>query len=541
MSLSTHENSRPLFRLNAGLIWLSLAAITTIALLWDGLFVFYDVWQMPEYSHGPLIPLLSGLLFLRQLKEHPIDTGAKSGRWTGIPFILLAVFMALVAEPSQIQILAAYAVIPWVAGILLISFGWPTGKQFWPPVLHLIYMLPLPAILQIKLTNSLQLFSSEIGVWFLQLLNVPVFLEGNIIDLGVIRLHVAEACSGLRYLFPILSFSYIFAVLYRGPMWHKAVLLLAAAPITVLMNSVRIAVAGVIANHYGVEWLEGFTHFFEGWVIFLICILLLFALAWLMLRLRPKAERTGLAEALDLNTDGLWEQAKRITLVQPSAALIVATFLSLGGLGALMALPERGLVTVDRDNFSAFPRQLGDWQQVGAHRPLDPQTERILQADDYRSVSMRHVGGGAPVDLFLSWYDDQIDGGVHSPEICLPASGWEIAWLERVDLNTEMLLPDVAEDERFNVNRAIIQQGETRMMVYYWFQQGERRVAWDIGTKLYLMVDALQTGYTGGGMIRLITPIQEGEGEADAEERLRGMLTELIPVLPRFIPEGPEH
>jgi exosortase len=110
--------------------------------------------------------------------------------------------------------------------------------------------------------------SSELGVFFLQLANVPVFLEGNIIDLGVLRLHVAEACSGLRYLFPILSFSYIFAVLYRGPMWHKAVLLISAAPITVFMNSLRIAVAGIIAQRYGTDWLEGFTHFFEGWVIF---------------------------------------------------------------------------------------------------------------------------------------------------------------------------------------------------------------------------------------------------------------------------------
>jgi exosortase/archaeosortase family protein len=102
-------------------------------------------------------------------------------------------------------------------------------------------MLPLPGVLYFKLNTWLQLISSELGVFFLQLANVPVFLEGNIIDLGVLRLHVAEACSGLRYLFPILSFSYIFAVLYRGPMWHKAVLLISAAPITVFMNSVRIA------------------------------------------------------------------------------------------------------------------------------------------------------------------------------------------------------------------------------------------------------------------------------------------------------------
>ena len=85
-------------------------------------------------------------------------------------------------------------------------------------------------------------------------------------------------------------------------MWHKAVLLLAAAPITVLMNSVRIAVAGVIADRYGTEWLDGFTHFFEGWVIFIACILLLFLLARIMLFFQPV--KMSVAEALDLDTDG---------------------------------------------------------------------------------------------------------------------------------------------------------------------------------------------------------------------------------------------
>ena len=85
--------------------------------------------------------------------------------------------------------------------------------------------------------DAFAVISSELGVWFLRLLSVPVFLEGNIIDLGLYKLQVAEACSGLRYLFPIMSFSYVFCMLYSGPRWHKAVLLLSAVPLTVLMNS----------------------------------------------------------------------------------------------------------------------------------------------------------------------------------------------------------------------------------------------------------------------------------------------------------------
>ena len=539
MSMLKDVAPRAVFTPHWGLIWLAIAFLGMGLFFSPGINALLKAWTLPEYSHGPLIPVLSGLLFLRQLKEYPIDTGPKTGRWTGIPFTIAALVMGGIGLPGEIYEMPAYATILWIWGILLISFGWPTGKHFWPPVLHLIYMLPLPGVLQIKLTTNLQLISSELGVFFLQLLNVPVFLEGNIIDLGVLRLHVAEACSGLRYLFPIMSFSYIFAVLYRGPMWHKAVLLLAAAPITILMNSVRIAIAGIIANHYGIEWLDGFTHFFEGWVIFLTCILLLFGLAWVMLQLRPKAERTGLAAALDLDTDGLWDQFKRINLVQPSAALITAACLGLAAAASLQFIPERGSVTVARDSFVVFPRSLGPWQQEGAHRPLDARTEAVLKADDYRSISFRRGAQEPTVDLFISWYNDQIDGGVHSPEICLPASGWEIAWLERVNI------ADVMETESaFNINRAIIQRGDTRMMVYYWFQQGNRRVAWDMSTKFYLMLDAVRTGFTGGGMIRVITPIEAGEdkalAEAEAEARLQDMLDELIPTLPRFIPEGPE-
>ena len=98
---------------------------------------------------------------------------------------------------------------------------------------------------------------------------MPVYLEGNVIDLGVTMLQVAEACSGLRYLFPIMSFTYVFAVLYRGPLWQKLVLLALAVPVAVMMNAVRIGIIGILVDRYGVAQAEGFLHVFEGWVVFL--------------------------------------------------------------------------------------------------------------------------------------------------------------------------------------------------------------------------------------------------------------------------------
>ena len=515
--------------MTAGLFWLSMAVVGAAVFFADGLDALLTAWALPEYSHGPLIPILSALLFLRQLKEYPVDPGPKRNRWVGVTVVLAALVLATLGKLSGISDLVAYAIILWVGGLLLVSFGWSTGKHFWPPVLHLIYMLPLPGVIYFKLTTWLQLISSELGVWFLRLLAVPVFLDGNIIDLGVTKLHVAEACSGLRYLFPILSFSYIFAVLYKGPMWHKAVLLISAAPITVFMNSVRIAVAGVIAQYYGVDWLDGFSHFFEGWVIFVACILILFALARIMLFFN--AQKMGLAEALDLETDGLATQAARLRFTRASTAMIATAVLTLGASGTWQMLPERNDSTaISRDSFTLFPRFLGNWEQVGAARQLAPDIETALGADDYVARSYTKPDAAASVEVFSAWYANQSQGGVHSPEICLPGGGWEIAWLERSDLT------DALEwDSPFMVNRAIIQKGETRMMVFYWFEQKGRKIAWDMAAKYWLLVDGIRTGRTDGALVRLTTPILPNETDAAAEARLMDMLKVSVEPMQRFV------
>ncbi len=516
--------------LNPGTFWLLVASVAAGVFFIDGLDALLTAWQKPEYSHGPLIPVLSTLLFLRQLKEHPAQPGDKDDRWPGVLVVLAAIVFAAIGKLANISDIVAYATILWVGGILLITFGWRVGICFWPPVLHLIYMLPLPDVLYYKMSTYLQFVSSELGVWFLRLANVPVYLEGNIIDLGVMKLHVAEACSGLRYLFPILSFSYIFAVLYRGPMWHKAVLLISAAPITVLMNSVRIAIGGILVQHLGLDWLEGFTHFFEGWVIFLACIIILFALARIMLLLQ-RVPMT-LTEALDLEVDGLGQQAMRLKFVRPSAALISAAGLMIAAILAWQMVPERGERVPERDVFALFPRQIGeDWQQAGPPQSLEASVARALQADDYHSVNYVREATEPMVGFFAAWYRDQSDGGIHSPEICLPGSGWEIAWLERVNIADQL-----GSEVPFNINRAIIQKGETRMMVYYWFEQKGRKVAHDFSAKLYLVLDGVTTGRMDGAMVRLTTLIGDNESDAEAEERLNDILLDLRPHLPRFIP-----
>jgi len=451
-------------QLNWGLVWLALMTIGAVVFFRDGFDVLLDAWSRPEYSHGPLIPILSAVMFLRDLRDYPPQPGPKSDRWQGLIVVLLALSFALLGVVLNADSFVAYAMIVWVGGILL------------------------------------QLVSSELGVWFLRLAAVPVHLDGNIIDLGVLKLHVAEACSGLRYLFPILSFSYIFAFLYQGPKWHKVFLLLAAAPIAVFMNSVRIAMAGILMQQFGAEWLEGFTHFFEGWVIFMASVVLLFILAWLLAQINP--QKDGLLESLDLDTDDIMPQFARLKLVQPSKTLITATLVMTIAAISWPLLPERETVVPERFSFALFPSQVGEWRRFGAEQRFSPEVERGLAADDYAAVQFRRGPDAPVVDFFSAWYADlSADGVQHTPEIC-------------------------------------VQKDEQQMLVYYWFNHMGYTMPRNTAAKISVLTRGLVAGRRDGAILRLVSEIdhEDPNGEQKAEAEMNAMLKEMLPRLPQFIP-----
>lgn len=532
MSISERNApAAPLTALNpVGLGWFALLVVAAIPVFWMGMASLGAAWTTAEYSHGPLIPLISLYLFLRELRQTPpAPPGTPADRRPGIVLILAGLALGIMGNLVRIPDIVAYAIILWTGGVMLTGFGWAQGKRHFLPVIHLVFMLPLPNFVYWKLSIFLQGISSELGVWFVQLAGVPVFLEGNVIDLGVYKLQVAEACSGLRYLFPILSFSYLFAILYRGPMWHKAVLLLMAAPLTVFMNSFRIGVIGILVNSYGIEHAEGFLHFFEGWVIFLGCIAILFAMAILLQRMTrdPKP----LSETIDLDFQGFGAQGARILGIGASRGLAAAALLTVAVAAAFTFAPSPSRVDLTRDPFLLFPRDIEGWS--GLPEALDPAVAKTLGADDYINATYLAAGEATGVHFFSAFYENQTDGsGIHSPEVCLPAGGWEIFSIapHEVDMTGTPY-------GRFQVNRAVIQKGLSKQLVYYWFEQRGKRIIGDYRAKMSVVWDSLTLGRTDGALVRFVTPILPGETEAQAEARMLRLMVPVLQRLPRFVPE----
>ncbi|AWI86793.1 VPLPA-CTERM-specific exosortase XrtD (plasmid) [Alloyangia pacifica] len=513
-----------------GLALFALLCLAALAVFWTGLRSLGLAWSTPEYSHGPLIPLISLYLFLRELRDTPRAVAPPGVGWGhGLLVLLLALGLAGLGTVAAIPDVVTYALILWLAGVVLLCFGWTEGRRHQLPVLHLVFMLPLPQVLYWQLTIVLQGLSSEVGVWIIRLMGIPVFLEGNVIDLGPYKLLVAEACSGLRYLFPILSFSYLIAILYRGPFWHRALLFLMAAPLTVVMNAFRIGMIGALVNWRGIGQAEGFMHVFEGWAVFGLCVALLLAAAGLLQRTTRRP--ASLSETIDLDFDGLGRQAARALGLPASRGLLAGTLATLAVALALAAAPPPAQRVPERAQFSAFPLQFAGWS--GAAHALEPEIEAVLGATDYLNASYLAPEGGPPVAIFAAWYRSQTQGeGIHSPEVCLPAGGWEIETLGPLTL----VMPQTVYG-RFTVNRSVIRKGLQRQLVYYWFEQRGQRMTNDVRAKLTVLRDGLTRGRSDGGLVRFTTPIGPRESIDSADSRLQGFMQRALRSLPRFIPE----
>src|SRR5262249_37015139 len=157
-----------------------------------------------------------------------------------------------------------------LVGLVLGLGGYSLLKEACVPLLFLLFAIPVPILFNDSLSIQLQLISSELGAFFIRMLQIPVFLDGNVIDLGYYKIQVVDACSGLRYIYPLLSLSFLLAYMFQAPLWQRALVFFSSIPIAVAMNSIRIGLVGLTVDHWGIRAAEGFLHYLEGGTIFFV-------------------------------------------------------------------------------------------------------------------------------------------------------------------------------------------------------------------------------------------------------------------------------
>ena len=519
-------NGRPVHLLS----WLALAVMVAALALgfFSGLVAMTEDWSREEYSHGWLIPAIAAFMAWRVRSR--LAAQPWSASWAGAVIVGCAMLFLVLGELSTLAIIIQYAFLLTLAGLVVTFGGWGVLRTLSAPLIYLFFMIPLPNFLYNNLSQKLQLMSSSLGVWFMRLFDVSVYLEGNVIDLGIYQLQVVEACSGLRYLFPLMSFGFLCAYLFKAPFWQRALVFLSSIPLTVLMNSLRVGVIGILVNTYGSEQAEGFLHYFEGWVIFMTCVLIMFGEMWLLTLITQRG--TSFRDTFNLDfgppvaagASSGWGTV-RSPVVATVIAMIVVT-----ALGTHL-IARRDEIVPERTRFDKFPLSIDEWR--GGEEALPSGILKALKVDDYYLADYQRTGERVPVNFYVAYYSSQRKGAsIHSPRSCLPGHDWEIA-----QLNTRSIDGVGPDGSQLTVNRVVIAKGNVRQLVYYWFDQRGRKLTSEYAVKWYLLWDAIELNRTDGALVRLTTLIPPNTPLSDAETRIQDFLRTVYPKLDPYIPD----
>ena len=510
------------------LFWglLTTSILFTLFIFNEGLKYLLEIWNTrEEYSHGYLIPFV--VIFLIWQKKEILQGIKFEGSWAGLAVVFLGLVLFFSGELSTLYVIVQYSFLIVLTGIVLSLLGWKGFRVIWVPLLILIFMIPLPNFILQNLSNELQLISSQMGVWIIKAFGISVLLEGNVIDLGKYKLQVVEACSGLRYLFPLMTFGFITAYFYKAEMWKRIMIFLSTIPITVLMNSFRIGVIGVTVEYWGESMANGFLHDFEGWFVFMACTGLLFVEMWLLTRIGKNRKSLTQVFAIHLPVKNASE-INALPRTIPTSYLVVASMLLLVTIAGIF-LPERQEIIPGRKQFSSFPLTLDRWHGQEDH--LKKIYLETLKLEDYILADYLNVENQS-VNFYVAYYDSQRKGeSAHSPRTCIPGGGWKIESL------SDKSIPEViVNGNPLRVNRTLISMGDHKQLVYYWFQQRGRVITNEYMVKWYLFWDALKKNRTDGALVRLTTYIKPGQDIAEADRLLIDFAKSVNPLMKKFIP-----
>lgn len=209
----------------------------------------------------------------------------------------------------------------------------------------------------------------------------------------------------------------------------------------------------------------------------------------------------------------------------PFWALLLVLLLS----GVVINVWQRaGEAKVNRTALKQFPTKLGPWSQIGDDQRFDAATESVLRADDYVERTYASADGRA-ASLYVGYYATQRNGATyHSPLNCLPGAGWTMSEPALVTINTAQGGPT------FQANRFVVQNGEGKQLMVYWYQGRGRSVASEYWGKIYTVLDSISRRRSDGAMVRLTVSI--GNSEESANAAALDIASRVASVLPDYVP-----
>ncbi len=211
-----------------------------------------------------------------------------------------------------------------------------------------------------------------------------------------------------------------------------------------------------------------------------------------------------------------------------SGRFAILLVLLLAGGFVVNAWEYLGEALVERKLLKDFPKQIGGWEQIGGEERFNQETLEVLRASDYLLRNYR-AADGRVVNFYVGYYASQREGATyHSPLNCLPGSGWVMSEPGRITINPKGRAPFIA-------NRYLIQNGDHKDLLIYWYQGRGRAVASEYWGKIYTVVDSVRLRRSDGAMVRITTPVENSE--TAALQAAIDLAASSSTILPEYIPD----
>ena len=236
----------------------------------------FQIWiSSDEHAHGLLLVAIAIYLLFKRRKE---IVAIETKSWLpGLFLLIAAIFLFLAGHIAVEYYIQRCSLMVLLLGIIGYIYGKKAFEIFFGPILLLLLAVPLPQIIVNTLTLPLKSLVSSFSAEMLRLLDIAVLQEGNILVLPGITLEVVNACSGIRSVFALLVLAFLFSYDMKSP-FQRVLLVILTVPLALFTNSLRITATGILASKWNAETALRFYHDFGGWVIFVVSLVLLFAL-----------------------------------------------------------------------------------------------------------------------------------------------------------------------------------------------------------------------------------------------------------------------
>ena len=257
----------------ASLLVIGWAAALIVVCYYRVIVLLVTQWANDDdMGHAFFVPVIAGWIAWQKLGQ--AESVPAVPDWRGLILLGWAAIQLYVATLGAELFLARSALVFTIIGTVWLLCGTRYLRILSFPLFLLFFMIPIPEIIYNRITFPLQIFASEVAEFSLNVLGIAVGREGNVLELSTMKLDVVDACSGIRSLLSLTFLSLVYGYFFESNRKIKTILFFSTIPIAILANAGRVTITGILAEKYP-SLAQGVAHEAEGWVIFMVALLIM--------------------------------------------------------------------------------------------------------------------------------------------------------------------------------------------------------------------------------------------------------------------------